>query len=201
MTRHGKLICKSLVLTICVAGCGGKTHLEGADMAQSPPKSVHDFTLKDIDGQDVNLGSLKGQVLLIVNVASKCGFTPQYDGLQKLYETYRDKGLVVLGFPANDFLWQEPGTDEQIKSFCTLKYDVTFPMFAKISVKGSNQHPLYAFLTDKQANPSVNGKISWNFNKFLIGRDGRVIRQFGSRAKPQGEELVKSIEAALAEAE
>ncbi len=168
-------------------------------MTGDAERSIYDFTVKDIDGRDVELGSHQGKVLLVVNVASKCGFTPQYEGLQKLYETYEDKGFLVLGFPANNFLWQEPGTNEEIKSFCTLKYNVTFPMFAKISVKGSDQHPLYAFLTDKQANPTVDGKISWNFNKFLIARDGRVIRQFGSRTKPLADELVKDVEAALAE--
>jgi glutathione peroxidase-family protein len=168
-------------------------------VTEDPPTSIHDFTVQDIDGHDVSLGTYKGQVLLVVNVASRCGFTRQYDGLQKLYEAYKNRGLVVLGFPSNSFLWQEPGTNEQIKSFCTTKYSVTFPMFAKLSVKGSDQHPLYAFLTDKAANPAVDGKISWNFNKFLIGRDGCVIKQFGSRAKPLGEPLVKAIEAALAE--
>ncbi len=168
-------------------------------MAEGATRSIYDFAAKDINGGEVSLESYKGKVLLIVNVASKCGFTPQYEGLQKLYETHKDQGLVVLGFPANDFLWQEPGTDSEIKAFCTTTYGVTFPMFAKISVKGSGQHPLYAFLTDKKANPSVNGKISWNFNKFLIGRDGRVIRQFGSRDKPLGDEMVKAVKAALAE--
>jgi glutathione peroxidase len=188
-----------LSLLLCLTGCGKQVDMERAKMNEGAKRSIYDFTVKDIDGRDVDLGSYKGSVLLIVNVASKCGFTPQYEGLQKLYETHKDKGLVILGFPANDFLWQEPGTDKEIKSFCTLKYNVTFPMFAKISVKGSDQHPLYAFLTDKQANPSVDGKISWNFNKFLVARDGRVIRQFGSRTKPLADELVKAVEAALAE--
>ena len=199
MNRLRRLSCIALGFLIGVAGCGGKASKERTDMVPNPAKSIHDFTLKDIEGRDVDLARYKGQVVMIVNVASKCGFTRQYEGLQKLYETYRDKGFVILGFPANNFLRQEPGTNEQIKAFCTTKYNVTFPMFAKVSVKGSDQDPLYAFLTDKHANPTVDGKISWNFNKFLIGRDGRIIKQFGSRVKPQSEELIRAIEAALGE--
>ncbi|MBN1343823.1 MAG: glutathione peroxidase [Phycisphaerae bacterium] len=163
--------------------------------------SIHDFTMKDIDGNDVSLSTHKGKVMLIVNVASKCGFTPQYEGLERLYARYKDRGLVVLGFPANNFLWQEPGSDAEIKAFCSTKYNVTFPMFAKISVKGSDQHELYRYLTDKRANPRVDGKISWNFNKFLIDRKGNVVGQFGSRTKPESQELVQAIEKALAETE
>lgn len=199
MTTNKHLCGGILALLLCLTGCGEQVDREPTRMTGDAERSIYDFTVKDIDGRDVELGSHQGKVLLVVNVASKCGFTPQYEGLQKLYETYEDKGFLVLGFPANNFLWQEPGTNEEIKSFCTLKYNVTFPMFAKISVKGSDQHPLYAFLTDKQANPTVDGKISWNFNKFLIARDGRVIRQFGSRTKPLADELVKDVEAALAE--
>jgi glutathione peroxidase len=184
---------------VCVSGCSDTTDTERTEMAKSSTTSIYEFTITDLDGRQVDLGSYKGRVLLVVNVASKCGFTPQYEGLQSLYETYKDKGLVVLGFPANNFLWQEPGSNDDIKAFCTRTYNVSFPMFAKISVKGSDQHPLYAFLTDKAANPAVEGKISWNFNKFLIGRDGRVIKQFGSRAKPQSQELIAAIESALAE--
>jgi len=127
----------------------------------SAASSIHEFTLNSIDGQPVPLAQFKGQVVLIVNVASRCGFTPQYAGLEALYEKYKDRGFVVLGFPANNFLWQEPGTNEEIKSFCTLKYHVTFPMFAKVSVKGSDKSPLYQFLTDKKANPSTGGGIRW----------------------------------------
>ena len=159
--------------------------------------SVLDFTVKDIDGKDVDLSVYRGKVLLIVNVASKCGFTPQYSGLQKLYETYKDRGLVVLGFPANNFLWQEPGTDGEIKSFCSLNFGVTFPMFSKISVKGKDQAPLYAFLTDDKANPGFGGAITWNFNKFLVGRDGKVAARFGSKVTPEDPELVAAVERAL----
>lgn len=159
--------------------------------------NIHDFTMQDIDGKDVNLSAFKGKVMLIVNVASKCGFTGQYAGLEKLYTTYTNRGLVVLGFPANDFLGQEPGTEAEIKTFCTLKYGVTFPMFAKISVKGKDIHPLYAFLTGKETNPDFSGAISWNFNKFLIDRNGKIVGRFGSRTKPDEQKLVTAVESAL----
>ncbi|NLP08888.1 glutathione peroxidase [bacterium] len=159
--------------------------------------SLYSITVTDIDGNEVPLARYRGSVLLLVNVASKCGFTPQYEALQKLYDTYKDSGLVVLGFPANNFLRQEPGDEATIKSFCTLTYGVTFPMFSKLSVKGKDQHPLYAYLTDKKTNPQFGGAISWNFNKFLIGRDGRIIGRFGSRIKPDDPRVVEAIRAAL----
>ena len=159
--------------------------------------NIYDFTMQDIDGKSVSLSAFKGKVLLLVNVASKCGFTGQYAGLEKLYTTYANRGFVVLGFPANDFLGQEPGTEAEIKSFCKLTYGVTFPMFAKISVKGKDIHPLYAFLTSKDTNPNFGGSISWNFNKFLIGRDGVIAARFGSRTTPDDKELVQAVEMAL----
>jgi len=155
--------------------------------------SVYDFTMETIDGRAQPLSVYKGQVLLIVNTASKCGFTKQYAGLEPLYEKYKDRGLVVLGFPANNFMGQEPGTNEEIQQFCTLKYNVTFPMFRKISVKGGDIHPLYAWLT---AHPN-GASVSWNFNKFLIGRDGNLLAHFGSRTAPESEELTAAIEEAL----
>lgn len=160
-------------------------------------KTIFDFTMTDIDGKQVPLSNFKGKVVLIVNVASKCGFTPQYEGLQKLYLQYKERGLEILGFPANNFLSQEPGSNQEIKSFCTLTYGVTFPMFAKISVKGKDIHPLYQFLTDKKTHPQFGGKITWNFNKFLISRDGKIIGRFGSRAKPYDEKVIRAIEMAL----
>jgi glutathione peroxidase len=159
--------------------------------------TIHEFTLNSIDGQPTPLAQFKGKAMLIVNVASRCGFTPQYAGLEALYQKYKDKGLVVLGFPANNFLWQEPGTNEEIKAFCSTKYRVTFPMFAKVSVKGGNQAPLYQFLTDRQANPSTGGAVGWNFTKFLADRNGKVIARFGSNVAPESPELVKAIESAL----
>ena len=159
--------------------------------------TVHEFTLNSIDGQPAPLAQFKGKVVLIVNVASRCGFTPQYAGLEALYQKYKDRGLVILGFPANNFLWQEPGTNEEIKTFCSTKYKVTFPMFAKISVKGKDKAPLYQFLTDKAANPSTGGEVGWNFTKFLADRNGKVIARFASKVAPEAPELIKAIEAAL----
>ncbi len=160
--------------------------------------SVYDIPITTINGQETTFGEYKGKVVLIVNVASKCGFTGQYESLQKLYEKYSEKGLVVLGFPSNDFMGQEPGTNEEIGQFCKLNYGVTFPMFSRISVKGGkNQHPLYRFLTDKSTNPHHSGRITWNFNKFLISREGEVINRFGSRVKPEDLKITEAIEAAL----
>ncbi len=186
------------VLLVCVASVHGGARPLAQPPPTGAPTNIYAFTMLDIDGRAVALSSYKGKVALIVNVASKCGFTGQYAGLEKLYQGYRERGLVVLGFPANDFLRQEPGTDEEIKQFCTLSYGVTFPMFSKISVKGKDIHPLYAYLTSPAANPNHGGAISWNFNKFLVGRDGAVLARFGSRTKPDDKDLVAAIEAALA---
>lgn len=160
-------------------------------------QTMYEFTMINIDGREIPLGNFKGQVALVVNVASRCGFTPQYEGLEALYQKHKGKGFVVLGFPANNFLWQEPGSDAEIKTFCTTKYNVTFPMFSKISVKGKGQHPLYKWLTSKESNPIHGGAISWNFNKFLIGRDGRVAARFGSRESPQSDNVQNAIISAL----
>lgn len=167
------------------------------DAREGKMQSMYDFTMKNIDGQETPLGNFKGQVALVVNVASRCGFTPQYEGLETLYQKYKDKGFVVLGFPANNFLWQEPGSDAEIKTFCSTKYNVTFPMFSKISVKGKDQHPLYQWMTSKETNPDHGGAVSWNFNKFLIGRDGRVVARFGSRESPLSAEMENAILSAL----
>jgi glutathione peroxidase len=158
--------------------------------------SVYNFTLPSIDGEPVSLSSYKGKVILLVNVASRCGFTPQYSALESLYEKYKDQGFVILGFPANNFGGQEPGTNAEIRSFCTLKYNVTFPMFAKVSVKGADCTPLYQYLT-RQANPSLAGDIKWNFTKFLIDRHGRVVARFESPLKPDSPEMVEAIEKLL----
>lgn len=164
----------------------------------SPVTRLYDIEVETADGETVALDAYSGKVMLIVNTASKCGFTGQYEGLQALYDKYRSEGLVVLGFPANDFLSQEPGTNQEIQSFCKLNYGVTFPVFAKISVKGKNQHPLYHYLTSKETNPEFGGKISWNFNKFIIDREGNVLARFGSRTKPESPELMARLEAAMA---
>ena len=155
-------------------------------------------TVKKIDGKDVDLSAYKGKVVLIVNVASRCGYTGQYAGLEKLYTTYTDKGLVVLGFPANEFGGQEPGTDAEIATFCSSKYGVTFDMFSKIVVKGANKAPLYKALTEG-ATPS--GDVGWNFEKFLIGRDGKIVGRYKSGVSPDDAKLKGVIEAELAKAE
>jgi glutathione peroxidase len=165
--------------------------------AATEASSIYDFQLEDIDGRSVRLQEYRGKVLLIVNVASRCGFTYQYEGLEALYREYGGRGLVVLGFPANDFLRQESGSNEQIKEFCTLNYGVSFPMFAKIHVKGRSAHPLYRFLTDKRTDPRFAGGITWNFNKFLIGRDGTILDRFGSRDEPGSERVRRAVEQAL----
>ncbi|HEY0657043.1 MAG TPA: glutathione peroxidase, partial [Pyrinomonadaceae bacterium] len=149
---------------------------------------MYEFTIKDIDGKDVKLDAYRGKVALIVNTASKCGLTPQYEGLQNLYDKYKDQGFVVLGFPANNFMGQEPGTEKEIKDFCNLKYNVDFPMFSKISVKGTDQHPFYTFLTNKQSNPGFEGDITWNFEKFLTDKNGKVIARFSPKTLPDSPE-------------
>ncbi len=160
-------------------------------------KSVLDFKMKNIEGKDVKLSKYKGKVILLVNTASKCGYTPQYEGLQKIYDKYKDQGFIILGFPANNFGAQEPGSNEEIKEFCTMKYKVTFPIFAKISVKGDDIDPLYSFLTSKETNPVFGGDITWNFNKFLVGANGKLLARFSSKDKPEGETVTKAIEEAL----
>jgi glutathione peroxidase len=160
------------------------------------PKSVLDFTVKNIDGKETPLKNYKGSVLLIVNVASKCGLTPQYEQLEALNQKYKEKGLQILGFPANNFMGQEPGDESQIKQFCTLKYKVSFDMFSKISVKGGDIHPLYKFLTTKPK--PIGGDVDWNFAKFLVDRQGNVIARFSAPTKPDAPEVVAAIEKALA---
>jgi glutathione peroxidase len=158
--------------------------------------SIYDFTLPSIDGKPIPLASFKGKVVLMVNVASQCGYTPQYTALETIYEKYKDRGFVVLGFPANNFGQQEPGTNAEIKTFCSTKYNVTFPMFSKISVEGRDQNPLYAYLT-KRANPSVAGDIQWNFTKFLVDRSGQVVRRFEPPVTPDSSQVIDSIEKLL----
>jgi glutathione peroxidase len=153
--------------------------------------------LTDIDGKDVDLSQYKGKVVLLVNVASKCGYTPQYTGLQKLYETHGKDGLVIIGVPANEFGKQEPGTNAEIKEFCSSKYKVTFPMLGKVVVKGDGITPLYKFLTDKETNPKYAGDIKWNFEKFLISKKGEVVGRFDSKVKPESDEMAKAIKAEL----
>lgn len=158
--------------------------------------SLYDYPVTDIDGNTLELETYKGKTLLIVNVASKCGYTPQYEGLQAIYEEFNKDGLEIIGFPANNFKGQEPGTDEEIKQFCTLEYGVTFPMSSKVSVAGEDQDPLFTYLTS-QPNQDFEGEIKWNFEKFLVDRDGNLIRRFRSAVKPESTELKDAIRKAL----
>jgi glutathione peroxidase len=160
-------------------------------------KSPLEFSLKDIKGNPVELSKYKGKVVLLVNVASKCGLTPQYEGLQALYTKYEKDGLVVIGVPANEFKGQEPGTNEEIEKFCKDKYHVTFPMMSKIVVKGEGIDPLYKHLTSTETKPAPKGDISWNFEKFLVGKDGKVAARFKPQTKPTDEEFVKTVETEL----
>jgi glutathione peroxidase len=168
-----------------------------AGLTAAHATSVYDFTMKSIDGQPVSLKSYSGKVVLLVNVASKCGFTPQYAGLEALYEKYKDRGFVIVGVPANNFASQEPGTNEEIKKFCSNKYNVTFPMMAKVSVLGDDKAPLYQFLTDKSSDPQFSGDIKWNFTKFLFDRNGKPVARFEPAVTPESPEVQAAIESAL----
>ena len=166
---------------------------EGLIMA-AKATSIYDFTMDDIDGKPVNLGQYRGKVLLVVNTASLCGNTPQYSDLEKMYETFQEKGLEILAFPANNFGQQEPGTNQEIKNFCFTKYSLTFPLFSKISVKGEDKHPLYRYLTEQSPFP---GEVEWNFQKYLIDRSGNVVARYHHRTKPLSDEIVRGVETAL----
>lgn len=158
--------------------------------------SVYEYTLNNIDGEKISLKSFEGKVLLIANTASECGYTPQYEGLQKLHERYKDEGLVVIGFPANNFGGQEPGTEQEIKEFCEANYGVDFPLSSKISVKGNDIDPLFDLLTAKD-NPDFTGAIKWNFEKFLVGKEGKLLRRFRSDVAPENNTILKAIDSAL----
>lgn len=177
----------------------------GAGLAVPPAAEKEDakvtgplnFTLKGIDGKDVDLSQYKGKVVLLVNVASECGYTPQYKGLQELQDKFAKDGLVVIGVPSNEFGQQEPGSNAEILKFCQTNYKVTFPLLAKVVVKGDGQAPLYRYLTSKESNPKFAGDVGWNFEKFLIGRDGKVVGRFKSGVEPTSDELVSGVRAAL----
>jgi len=166
-------------------------------VAMAGEKTIYDFTMNSIDGESTPLSRYRGKVVLLVNVASRCGFTPQYAALEKVYEKYQSRGLVILGFPANNFGGQEPGSNQEIKTFCATKYNVRFPMMAKVSVKGDDQTPLYQFLTDKSANPQTGGEIQWNFTKFLIGPTGRPDARFEPNVSPDDPQVTAAIEKEL----
>src|SRR6202022_1525498 len=176
-------------MMLCLVFCAGVIGGE---------KTVLDYTLKTIDGQAAPLGAHKGKVVMLVNVASRCGFTPQYTALESTYEKYKDRGFVIIGIPANNFGAQEPGTNQEIKTFCQSKYSVTFPMMSKVSVKGSDKTPLYQLLTDKAASPKTGGEIQWNFTKFLVGPDGQIITRFEPAVTPDAPEVTAAIEKDLA---
>lgn len=156
--------------------------------------TIYDFKVETIDGKTIKLSEFKGKKMLVVNTASKCGYTPQYEGLQALYEKYKDQDFVIIGFPANNFMKQEPGTNEEIASFCKMNYGVTFPMMAKISVKGDDIHPLYKWLTHKDENGILDAKVKWNFQKFLIDKNGNLVKTLPSKTKPDDEEIIGWIE-------
>jgi glutathione peroxidase len=166
-------------------------------MAQTGDRSIHDVKLPRLDGRSESLSTYSGKVVLAVNVASRCGFTPQYAGLQALQDRYANRGFTVLGFPCNQFSHQEPGNAEQIQEFCSLNYGVTFPLFAKLDVKGEAQHPLYSILTESADDSGKAGNVSWNFEKFLVGRDGRVVRRFRSKVEPEDPRVVEAVESLL----
>ncbi len=155
--------------------------------------SFYDFSVEDINGEEYPLSQLKGKKVLVVNTASKCGFTSQYEGLQELYEKYGDEEFMIVGFPANNFMKQEPGSNEEIAEFCSLNYGVSFPMMSKVSVKGDDQHPLYKWLTSKSENGVENSKVGWNFQKYMIDEEGQLVGHFSSKTKPSNEKLVNWI--------
>jgi glutathione peroxidase len=157
-------------------------------------KTLHDFIVKDIDGKEFDLSTLKGKKVLVVNTASKCGFTPQYEDLQKLYEKYSSKDFIIIGFPANNFLSQEPGSNSEIKAFCTSEFNVTFPMMSKISVKGDDMHPLYEWLTDKEQNGKLDSKVKWNFQKYMIDENGNLVDIAYSKTTPFDDQIINWIE-------
>jgi glutathione peroxidase len=180
------------IALICSATAISRENTRGGTV-----NSIYGFSMKDINGKEVSLSQYRGKVLLLVNVASRCGLTPQYDALQRVYQKYESKGFLVLGFPANNFGGQEPGTNEEIKTFCSTKYNVSFPLFSKISVKGDDIHPLYKFLTDKETDPEFAGDIKWNFNKFLAGREGKIVARFEPQVKPDSDSVIQAIEKLL----
>ena len=180
---------------VTIAALLGLTGTASAGTEPKPaPRNVLSFSVVTIDGTKEPLSVYKGKALLIVNTASRCGFTPQYEGLEALYQKYHERGFEVLAFPANDFMHQEPGTNAEIKTFCSTKYNTTFPLFSKISVKGKSIHPLYAYLTKET---KFKGHITWNFNKFLVNPEGKVVARFGSNVEPQSKDVTDKLEAIL----
>jgi len=190
-----------LAVSVAYAATSTATGLFAVAVAadEEAAESIYDFTMDDIDGEPVELRDFEGDVLLIVNTASKCGLTPQYTALEAMYQQHKEDGFAVLAFPANEFGGQEPGTNAEIKGFCTLtNYAVTFPLFSKIVVKGEGQHPLYDYLTHKLPDEELHGEIDWNFAKFLVARDGTVLARYKAKVKPDDKKLVAQLREALA---
>lgn len=185
---------KHLVLGLGLAVAAASVVAIADDKKEGDTPAVLNFKMKGLDGKEVDLSKYEGKVVMIVNVASQCGLTPQYKALQDLQETYKDKGLVVLGFPCNQFGEQEPGSATEIREFCTKNYGVTFDLFSKIDVNGENAAPLYKFLTSEETNPGKSGKIGWNFEKFLVSRDGKVVARFEPKVAPDSDDVVKAVE-------
>lgn len=192
MKKHLITIVSCIILFSCEKKQSNQSSPEIAEIQETEPKeklSFFDFTVKDIDGNDFDLKQLKGKKILVVNTASECGFTSQYEDLQKLYEAYKNQNFTVIGFPANDFGEQEPGDNQKIKQFCTQQFKVTFPMMSKISVIGEEQHPLYQFLTQKNKNGKMDSGVKWNFQKYLINPDGSLAEVYYSKTNPMDEEI------------
>lgn len=196
--RTRSMLAAAVLITTAALTISSRAQDAAPTTAPAATASPLDFTVRDIDGKDVKLADYRGKVVMIVNVASKCGLTPQYEALEKLYESKKADGLVVLGFPANNFNGQEPGTEAEIKAFCTGKYDVSFPMFSKLSVKGDDKAPLYKFLTEPATAGPFAGEIGWNFTKFIVGRDGKLAARFASKITPNDPSVVAAIDQALA---
>jgi len=193
-----RTVVQAAVAAVVLIGAFMVAYAQDVKKPDKPVPPALNFTMKSLTGEDVPLSKYQGKVVLIVNTASKCGYTPQYEGLEALYKKYQEKGLVLLGFPSNDFGSQEPGTDKEIAEFCKANYGVTFPMFSKVVVKDDSKVPLYKYLTDEKNDSQKYGEIKWNFEKFLISKDGKIVSRFRSAVTPQSDEVVKAVEAELA---
>ena len=183
------------ILSLITLACTNQKQAKIDTTTTNPKGSIYQYSVQDIDGNDFKMSELEGKKVMIVNTASKCGFTPQYEQLEEIYQKYKDDNFTIIGFPANNFMSQEPGSNEEIKEFCSLNYGVTFPMMSKISVKGDDMHPLYQYLTQKDKNGVLDNEVKWNFQKYLINEDGTLAHVFYSKTLPNDEEIIRWIEA------
>ncbi len=183
------------ILSLITLACTNQKQAKIDTTTTNPKGSIYQYSVQDIDGNDFKMSELEGKKVMIVNTASKCGFTPQYEQLEEIYQKYKDDNFTIIGFPANNFMSQEPGSNEEIKEFCSLNYGVTFPMMSKISVKGDDMHPLYQYLTQKDQNGVLDNEVKWNFQKYLINEDGTLAHVFYSKTLPNEEEIIRWIEA------